>query len=85
MRFYTGSMFLKAYKDAIIIARHGSWNRSKKVGGDVVLAKLNKDGTVKSTEPLLTGFLEDNKYRPAGRRHAKSEWLCRFPTAKRRG
>ena len=62
MRFYTGSMILKAYKDAIIIARHGSWNRSKKVGGDVVVAKLNKDGTVKSTEPLLTGFLEDNKY-----------------------
>ena len=45
-----------------IIARHGSWNRSKKVGGDVVVVKLNKDGTVKSIEPFLTGFLEDNKY-----------------------
>ena len=62
MRFYTGGMFPKTYKNAIIIARHGSWNRSKKVGGDVVVARLNKDGTVKSTEPLLTGFLEDNKY-----------------------
>jgi glucose/arabinose dehydrogenase len=62
MRFYTGNMFPKAYKNAIIIARHGSWNRSKKVGGDVVVAKLNKDGTVKSIEPLITGFLEDNKY-----------------------
>jgi glucose/arabinose dehydrogenase len=62
MRFYTGSMFPKTYKNAIIIARHGSWNRSKKVGGDVVVAKLNKDGTVKSIEPFLTGFLEDNKY-----------------------
>ncbi len=45
-----------------IIARHGSWNRSKKVGGDVVVVKLNKDGTMKSMEPLITGFLEDNKY-----------------------
>ena len=34
----------------------------RRVGGDVVVAKLNKDGTVKSTEPFLTGFLEDNKY-----------------------
>jgi len=23
---------------------------------------LNKDGTVKSMEPLITGFLEDNKH-----------------------
>jgi glucose/arabinose dehydrogenase len=62
MRFYTGKMFPTAYKNQIILARHGSWNRSKKVGGDVLLVKLNKDGTVKSTEPLITGFLEDNKY-----------------------
>jgi glucose/arabinose dehydrogenase len=62
MRFYTGSMFPKSYKNAIIVARHGSWNRSKKVGGDVVVVKLNKDGTIKSMEPLITGFLEDNKY-----------------------
>jgi glucose/arabinose dehydrogenase len=62
MRFYTGSMFPKAYKNAIIVARHGSWNRSKKVGGDVMVVKLNKDGTVKSMEPFITGFLEDNKY-----------------------
>jgi glucose/arabinose dehydrogenase len=62
MRFYTGSMFPKSYKNAIIVARHGSWNRSKKFGGDVVVVKLNKDGTVKSTEPLITGFLENNSY-----------------------
>jgi glucose/arabinose dehydrogenase len=62
MRFYTGSMFPKSYKNAIIVARHGSWNRSKKFGGDVVVVKLNKDGTVKSKEPLITGFLENNSY-----------------------
>jgi glucose/arabinose dehydrogenase len=62
MRFYTGSMFPKGYKNTIIAARHGSWNRSKKVGGDVVLMKLNKDGTVKSMEPLITGFLDNNSY-----------------------
>ena len=30
MRFYTGNMFPKSYKNVIIVARHGSWNRSKK-------------------------------------------------------
>jgi glucose/arabinose dehydrogenase len=62
MRFYTGSMFPKAYKNAIFVARHGSWNKSQKQGGDVAVVKLNKDGTVNSVEPFMTGFLEDNKY-----------------------
>ncbi|MDI4234612.1 PQQ-dependent sugar dehydrogenase [Bradyrhizobium sp. Arg237L] len=62
MRFYTGNMFPKAYKNAIFVARHGSWNKSKKEGGDVVVVKLDKDGKVKSVEPFLTGFLADNKY-----------------------
>ncbi|MBO4224303.1 sorbosone dehydrogenase family protein [Bradyrhizobium neotropicale] len=62
MRFYTGNMFPKTYKNAIFVARHGSWNKSKKEGGDVVVVKLDKEGKVKSVEPFLTGFLEDNKY-----------------------
>jgi glucose/arabinose dehydrogenase len=62
MRFYTGNMFPKSYKNAIIVARHGSWNRTKKNGGDVVAVHLDKDGKVKDMEPLVTGFLEDNKY-----------------------
>jgi len=62
MRFYSGRMFPAAYRNAIFIARHGSWNRTKKIGGDVVVAKLNKDGSVKSVEPFLTGFLQNNGY-----------------------
>jgi glucose/arabinose dehydrogenase len=62
MRFYTGNMFPKTFKNQAIIARHGSWNRTVKFGGDVVVAHLNKDGTVKNFEPLVTGFLQDNKY-----------------------
>lgn len=62
MRFYTGNMFPKAYKNAIFIARRGSWNKSQKVGGDVVVVKLNKDGTMKSMEPFITGFIENNSY-----------------------
>ena len=62
MRFYTGTAFPKKYQNAIFIARHGSWNRSQKIGGDVIAVYLNKDGTVKSFEPFLTGFLENNNY-----------------------
>jgi glucose/arabinose dehydrogenase len=62
MRFYTGRMFPAEYRNAIFIARHGSWNKTKKIGGDVVVAKLNPNGTVKSVEPFLTGFLQNNAY-----------------------
>jgi len=63
MRFYTGSVFPAKYKNAIFIARHGSWNRSKKFGGDILAVFLNKDGTVKSTEVFITGFIgPDNNY-----------------------
>ena len=62
LRFYTGDMFPKKYRNAIFLARHGSWNRTNKFGGDVVAIFLNKDGTVKSMEPFITGFLVDNKY-----------------------
>jgi glucose/arabinose dehydrogenase len=67
MRFYTGSMFPAKYKNAIFIARHGSWNRSKKFGGDILAVFLKPDGTVKSTEVFISGFLENNGYigRPA--------------------
>jgi glucose/arabinose dehydrogenase len=62
MRFYTGSMFPAKYKNAIFVARHGSWNRSKKFGGDIVAVHLNKDGTVKNIEPIVTGFIVNNNY-----------------------
>ena len=67
MRFYTGEMFPSEYRNAIFIARHGSWNRTKKMGGDIVVAKLSEDGAVKSIEPFITGFIENNNYvgRPA--------------------
>jgi glucose/arabinose dehydrogenase len=62
LRFYTGNMFPKKYKNAIFLARHGSWNRSKKFGGDILVVYLNKNGTVKSSEVFLTGFLVNNNY-----------------------
>jgi glucose/arabinose dehydrogenase len=62
MRFYSGQMFPAKYHGAIFMARHGSWNKTHKIGGDVFVVYLNEDGTVKSQEPFMTGFLQDNDY-----------------------
>jgi glucose/arabinose dehydrogenase len=62
IKFYTGNAFPAEYRGQAFIARHGSWNKSKKIGGDIVVAKLNKDGTLKSLDTFLTGFLQDNNY-----------------------
>jgi glucose/arabinose dehydrogenase len=63
MRFNTSAKFPAKYKNTIFVARHGSWNRSKKVGGDVVAVQLDDKGNVKSVEPFMTGFLgADNNY-----------------------
>ncbi|HEY9678595.1 MAG TPA: sorbosone dehydrogenase family protein [Drouetiella sp.] len=57
MRFYTGNMFPEEYKNQIFFAEHGSWNSSKKVGYQVLVAKLDGD-KVKSVTPFATGFLQ---------------------------
>jgi glucose/arabinose dehydrogenase len=62
LRFYTGNMFPAKYKNAIFLARHGSWNRTKKFGGDILVVYLEKDGRVKSSEVFLTGFTQNNNY-----------------------
>ena len=68
MRFYTGNMFPKAYKNAIIVGPPRLVEPVQEGRRRRRVVKLNKDGTMKSMEPFITGFLEDNKlYRPAGR------------------
>ena len=60
MTFYTGTMFPASYRDAVIIAQHGSWNRSKPSGYRVMVA--HTDGRrVTSYEPLLEGFLPGSR------------------------
>jgi glucose/arabinose dehydrogenase len=59
MRFYTGGMFPAQYKDAIFIARRGSWNREKLSGYDVISVKAGADGKGASMTPFLTGFRDD--------------------------
>jgi glucose/arabinose dehydrogenase len=62
MRFYTGTMFPEQYRGAIFVVRHGSWNRTKIFGGDVVVAWPDGKGGISKMEPFLTGFVENNQY-----------------------
>jgi glucose/arabinose dehydrogenase len=56
IRFYTGSMFPASYKNTAFIARRGSWNRDRKFGYDVVVARIN--GGKATITPFLTGLLD---------------------------
>jgi glucose/arabinose dehydrogenase len=62
VKFYTGGSFPAKYKNQLLVARHGSWNKTNKFGGDVVLVNIQKDGTAGEIEPFVTGFLENNSY-----------------------
>jgi glucose/arabinose dehydrogenase len=65
MRFYTGQMFPAEYRDAILVARRGSWNRTHKNGYDVLMVKATPDGKNVQVQPFVTGFLdtEQNAFR----------------------
>jgi glucose/arabinose dehydrogenase len=58
MRFYTGNMFPAEYKESMLIARRGSWNKTVKAGYDVVMVRATPDGKNAVVRPFLTGFLD---------------------------
>ena len=64
--FYTGNMFPASYKNAVIIAEHGSWNRSSPSGYRVMVARTN-GRRVTSYETFLDGFMPGRSTAPGGR------------------
>ncbi|MFN3751689.1 MAG: PQQ-dependent sugar dehydrogenase [Thiobacillus sp.] len=66
MRFYTGTQFPERYRNAIFIAEHGSWNRSRKAGYRISVARLDGNRAV-AYEPFVTGWMENEQVwgRPA--------------------
>ncbi|HEY8579847.1 MAG TPA: PQQ-dependent sugar dehydrogenase, partial [Beijerinckiaceae bacterium] len=66
LKFYTSAMFPETYRNAAFIARRGSWNREKKFGYDVVVARTQADGTAK-IEPFLSGLLDEGANAFSGR------------------
>jgi glucose/arabinose dehydrogenase len=57
LEFYTANQFPEDYKGHLLIAEHGSWNRSKKSGYRIMQVKLDGNKAV-SYEPFIEGWLE---------------------------
>jgi glucose/arabinose dehydrogenase len=56
MTFYTGQMFPAEYRNQILVAEHGSWNRSVPQGYRIMLIKLEGHKAVSYT-PFAEGWL----------------------------
>jgi glucose/arabinose dehydrogenase len=67
LRFYTGDQFPATFKNQLFIAKHGSWNRSKKSGYEVILARLDAMGKVSEQEVMVTGWLDQATQEAWGR------------------
>ena len=65
MRFYTGSMFPAQYRNRIVVALHGSWNRTKKTGFNV--STVSVDPRQPARAEVLADFLDGEEFlgRPA--------------------
>lgn len=57
MRFYDGAMFPADYQGSIIVAEHGSWNRSSPVGYRLVRVRLDQ-GRAAQAEVFVEGWLQ---------------------------
>ncbi|OAI21174.1 sorbosone dehydrogenase [Methylomonas lenta] len=56
MRFYTGAQFPEQYHKQLLVAQHGSWNRSRPQGYQVALVKFSK-GEPFSEQAFVSGWL----------------------------
>ena len=61
MRFYTGEQFPDEYVNQILIAEHGSWNRTVPIGYRVALVRLDDAGNPISYEGFAEGWLQNGQ------------------------
>jgi glucose/arabinose dehydrogenase len=66
IKFYTGNLFPDLDQNTAIIAEHGSWNRSKKVGYRLSKVQL-ENGKGISYEPFIYGWLNETDQTSWGR------------------
>ena len=60
LRFYQGDMFPKEYKNQILIAEHGSWNREEKSGYRLTMVTI-KDNKAVDYSVFAEGWLSEDK------------------------
>lgn len=60
MHFYTGTMFPEAYRGDILIAEHGSWNRSTPIGYRITRVRVEGSKAL-SYDVFISGWLRNGK------------------------
>lgn len=66
IKFYTGTLFPERYRKQAFIARHGSWNRSRKIGYDICMVTI-ENNEAKGVEVFATGWLDEDAQEAWGR------------------
>ena len=61
MKFYTGNMFPEDFKGDVIIAQHGSWNRTEPVGYQLMRVTFDENNEVSGHETFIDGWLKDGE------------------------
>lgn len=68
LTFYDGTQFPDQYRGDIFAAEHGSWNRSTRVGYELIRVPLHgNEQTGGDYEDFMTGFVVDNEHVWGGR------------------
>jgi glucose/arabinose dehydrogenase len=60
MTFYQGNQFPSEYHGDIFAAEHGSWNRKKRTGYEVIRVPLRNGHATGEYEDFLTGFVTES-------------------------
>ncbi len=66
MTFYRGDRFPEEYRGQALVAEHGSWNRSERIGYRLTLVRT-ADGAATGYEDFVTGWIGAPEERPWGR------------------
>ena len=67
IEFYTANMFPEKYKKVALIAEHGSWNRSKKIGYRISMVPLDDNYESLGYEVFADGWLDEEADETWGR------------------
>ena len=66
MTFYRGDQFPEEYRGQALVAEHGSWNRSERIGYRLTLVR-NENGVATAYEDFVTGWIGEPDERAWGR------------------
>ena len=67
IEFYTSGQFPESYKKRALIAEHGSWNRSEKIGYRIMMVSVDEASNVEDYEVFADGWLNEDTDEAWGR------------------